>query len=134
MTIKLFDLAGERGQGESVAELQRCAEKQFQSLVGISQIAISPAIANAMAQFGLSELWHLAFELYTLSQRNVLNQNNYEAQTIIANGGYPFTFVNGLNFNAPNFAQCGVAQVSCTAPLDNISFGSTTTCRASAPA
>jgi hypothetical protein len=54
MTIKLFDLAGERGQGESVAELQRCAEKQFQSLVGISQIAISPAIANAMAEFGLS--------------------------------------------------------------------------------
>jgi|HubBroStandDraft_6_1064221.scaffolds.fasta_scaffold846123_2 hypothetical protein len=38
MTIKLFDLAGRRGQGASVAELQRCAEKQFQSLVGISQI------------------------------------------------------------------------------------------------
>jgi Putative beta-barrel porin-2, OmpL-like. bbp2 len=82
------------------------------------------------------EQWHLAFEFYTLSQRNVLNQNNAEAQTIIANGGYPFTFANGFNFNAPDFAQCGAAQVSCTArvvaalaylnyklsPLDNISF------------
>jgi hypothetical protein len=83
-----------------------------------------------------NEQWHLAFEFYTLSQRNVLNQNNSEAQTIIANGGYPFTSANGFNFNAPNFAQCGAAQVSCTArvvtslaylnykvlPLDNISF------------
>jgi hypothetical protein len=77
------------------------------------KFAISPAIANAMAQFGLCEQWHLAFELYTLSQRNVLNQNNSEAQTIIANGGYPFTFANGFNFNAPNFAQRGAAQVSC---------------------
>jgi hypothetical protein len=83
-----------------------------------------------------NEQWHVAFEFYTLSQRNVLNQNNSEAQTIIANGGYPFTFANGFNFNAPNLAQCGAAQVSCTArvvtslaylnykasPLDNISF------------
>jgi hypothetical protein len=83
-----------------------------------------------------NEQWHLAFELYTLSQRNVLNQNNSEAQTIIANGGYPFTLANGFNFNAPNFAQCGAAQMSCAArvvtalaylnykfsPLDNISF------------
>jgi hypothetical protein len=83
-----------------------------------------------------SEQWHLAFETYTLSQRNVLNQNNAQAQTIIANGGYPFTLANGFNFNAPNFAQCNAAQISCTArvvaavaylnykfsPLDNISF------------
>ena len=82
------------------------------------------------------EQWHLAFEMYTLSQSNVLNQNNAEAQTILANGGYPFTFANGFNYNAPNFAQCGVTLVSCTArvvaavaylnykfsPLDNISF------------
>jgi hypothetical protein len=34
MTIKLFDLAGEHGQGGTGRELQRCAEKQFQSLVG----------------------------------------------------------------------------------------------------
>ena len=83
-----------------------------------------------------NEQWHLAFEMYTLSQRNVLNQNNAEAQTIIANGGYPFTLANGFNFNAPDFAQCDATQVSCTArvvaavaylnykfsPLDNISF------------
>ena len=82
------------------------------------------------------ENWHLAFETYTLSQRNVLNQNNATAQDIIAKGGYPFTFANGFNFNAPNFAQCNPVQVSCTArvvaavaylnykfsPLDNISF------------
>ena len=82
------------------------------------------------------EQWHLAFEIYTLSQNNVLNQNNAEAQTIIAHGGYPFTFANGFNYNAPNFAQCNVAVVTCTArvvasvaylnykvsPLDNISF------------
>ena len=82
------------------------------------------------------EQWHLAFEMYMLSQNNVLNQNNAEAQTIIANGGYPFTFANGFNYNAPNFAQCTAVVVSCTArvvatvaylnyklsPLDNISF------------
>jgi hypothetical protein len=82
------------------------------------------------------EKWHLAFEMYTLSQRNVLNQNNAEAQSIIANGGYPFTVANGFNYNAPNFAQCNAALVSCTArvvaavaylnykfsQLDNISF------------
>jgi hypothetical protein len=82
------------------------------------------------------EQWHLAFEMYTLSQNNVLNQNNAEAQTIIASGGYPFTLANGFNYNAPNFAQCDVTLVSCTArvvaavaylnykfsPLDNISF------------
>jgi hypothetical protein len=83
-----------------------------------------------------NEQWHLALEVYTLSQRGVLNQNNSEAQTIIANGGYPFAPANGFNFNAPNFAQCPASQVSCTArvvaavayfnykfsPLDNISF------------
>jgi len=82
------------------------------------------------------EQWHLAFEMYTLSQRNVLNQNNAEAQTVIANGGYPFTLANGFNYNAPSFAQCSAALVSCAArvvaavaylnykfsPLDNISF------------
>jgi hypothetical protein len=80
--------------------------------------------------------WHLAFEMYTLSQNNVLNQNNAEAQTIMAKGGYPFTLANGFNYNAPSFARCNVALVSCTArvvaavaylnykfsPLDNISF------------
>jgi Putative beta-barrel porin-2, OmpL-like. bbp2 len=83
-----------------------------------------------------NEQWHLALEVYTLSQRGVLNQNNSEAQTIIANGGYPFAPANGFNFNAPNFAQCAASQLSCTAqvvaavaylnykfsPLDNLSF------------
>jgi hypothetical protein len=83
-----------------------------------------------------NEQWHLALEVYTLSQRNVLNVNNAEAQNIIANGGYPFSPANGFNYNAPNFAQCATTQVSCTArvvaavayfnykisPLNNLSF------------
>jgi hypothetical protein len=83
-----------------------------------------------------NDQWHLALEVYTLSQRGVLNENNAEAQTIIANGGYPFAPAYGFNFNAPNFAQCAPTLVSCTArvvaavaylnykfsPLDNISF------------
>jgi Putative beta-barrel porin-2, OmpL-like. bbp2 len=84
-----------------------------------------------------NDRWHLAFETYTLSQRNVLNQNNTEAQTIIAAGGYPFTPANGISFNAPGFAQCSdVNAVTCTArsvaalaylnykfsPLDNLTF------------
>jgi Putative beta-barrel porin-2, OmpL-like. bbp2 len=82
------------------------------------------------------EQWHLALEVYTLSQRNVLNENNAEAQKIIANGSYPFSLANGFNFNAPNFAQCAASAVSCTArvvaavayfnykfsPLDNLSL------------
>jgi Putative beta-barrel porin-2, OmpL-like. bbp2 len=82
------------------------------------------------------EDWHLALEVYTLSQRNVLNENNAEAQQIVANGGYPFSVANGFNFNAPNLAQCAASLVSCTArvvaavaylnykfsPLDNISI------------
>jgi hypothetical protein len=78
--------------------------------------AFFPQIGEGLlVRLGLNEQWDLAFEFYTLSQRNVLNQNNSEAQTIIANGGYPFTLANGFNFNAPNFAQCGAAQLSCTA-------------------
>jgi hypothetical protein len=82
------------------------------------------------------EDWHLALEVYTLSQRNVLNENNAEAQQIVANGGYPFSLADGFNFNAPNLAQCAASLVSCTArvvaavaylnykfsPLDNISI------------
>jgi Putative beta-barrel porin-2, OmpL-like. bbp2 len=82
------------------------------------------------------EDWHLALEVYTLSQRNVPNENNAESQQIVANGGYPFSLANGFNFNAPNLAQCAASLVSCTArvvaavaylnykfsPLDNISI------------
>jgi Putative beta-barrel porin-2, OmpL-like. bbp2 len=61
--------------------------------------------------------WHLSFEMYTSSQRNVLNGTgaNAEAAQIIANGGYPFTLANGFNFNAPGFAACSAAEVTCTA-------------------
>ena len=72
---------------------------------------------------------------YTLAQRNVFNANNSTAQRIIAAGGYPFSFQNGFNFNAPNLAQCANPNViTCTArdftalsylnykfsPLDNL--------------
>jgi hypothetical protein len=44
------------------------------------------------------EDWHLALEVYTLSQKNVLNENNAEAQQIVANGGYPFSLANRFQF------------------------------------
>ena len=82
-----------------------------------------------------NDQWHITFEAYTLSQRNVLNQNNATAQNIIANGGYPFNPTQ-MPFNSPNFAQCPAEVVTCTArvytalsylnykftPLDNLSF------------
>jgi hypothetical protein len=79
--------------------------------------------------------WHFSWEVYSLSQKNVLNAT--DPAGIIANGGYPFTAANGINFNAPNFAQCSnPSALTCTAevfatvmyvnyqfsPLDNISF------------
>jgi hypothetical protein len=82
-----------------------------------------------------NEQWHLSFETYMLSQKNVLNAT--DPIGIIANGGFPFTAANGIRFNAPNFAQCSDPNaLSCTArvfaalaylnykitPLDNISF------------
>jgi Putative beta-barrel porin-2, OmpL-like. bbp2 len=82
-----------------------------------------------------NEEWHLSMEAYTLSQRNVLNVT--DTAGIIANGGFPFTFANGFNFNAPNVAICqSPTQLTCTArvwtvlaylnwkftPLDNLSF------------
>jgi hypothetical protein len=82
-----------------------------------------------------NEEWHLSMEAYTLSQRNVLNVT--DPAGIIANGGFPFTFANGFNFNAPNVAICpSPTQLTCTArvwtvlaylnwkftPLDNLSF------------
>jgi hypothetical protein len=82
-----------------------------------------------------NEEWHISMEAYTLSQRNVLNVTDTAA--IIANGGFPFTFANGFNFNAPNVAICpNPASLTCTSrlwtvlaylnwkftPLDNLSF------------
>jgi hypothetical protein len=83
----------------------------------------------------INDQWHLSWEAYTLSQRNVLNAT--DPAGIIANGGFPFTAANGATFNAPFFAQCSNPQaLTCTAevfatvaylnyqfsPLDNISF------------
>jgi Putative beta-barrel porin-2, OmpL-like. bbp2 len=83
----------------------------------------------------ISPVWHLAWEAYELDQKNVLNIT--DPGGIIANGGFPFTPANGINFNAPFFAQCADPKaLTCTAravatvmylnyqlsPLDNISF------------
>jgi hypothetical protein len=58
--------------------------------------------------------WHLSWEAYTLSQKNVLNVT--DPAGIIANGGYPFTPANGFNYNAPGFATCSnPTAVTCTA-------------------
>jgi Putative beta-barrel porin-2, OmpL-like. bbp2 len=83
----------------------------------------------------INSQWHLSWEMYTLSQKNVLNAT--DPAGIIANGGFPFTAANGAVFNTPFFAQCSnPTALTCTAqvfatvaylnyqfsPLDNISF------------
>jgi hypothetical protein len=83
-----------------------------------------------------NDQWHLSFEAYDLHQRNVPNANNPNVQTIIAQGGTPFS-PQYIQFNAPNAAQCNsTTTLTCTAsaagavaylnyqfsPLDNISF------------
>jgi hypothetical protein len=86
----------------------------------------------------INEQWHFSWEAYTLSQKNVLNANNsFVTGQIVPNGGFPFSPAAGINFNAPNLAQCANPNVlTCTAsvfatvmylnyqfsPLDNISF------------
>jgi hypothetical protein len=82
-----------------------------------------------------NDQWHITFESYTLSQKNVLNVT--DPAGIIANGGFPFTLANGFQNNAPNLAVCAnPTALTCTArdftalsylnykfsPLDNISF------------
>jgi hypothetical protein len=84
-----------------------------------------------------NDQWHISFETYTLSQKNVPNANNPTVQNIVANGGTPFNPLTGVVFNAPNLAQCSdVNALSCTArvyaavtylnwkftPLDNLSI------------
>ena len=81
-----------------------------------------------------TEKFHVSFETYTLSQRNVLNIT--DPAGIIADGGYPFA-PGIIQFNAPNFAHCSDPNaITCTArvvtalaywnykvtPLDNISL------------
>lgn len=83
----------------------------------------------------ISPVWHFSWEAYEVDQKNVLNIT--DPLGIIANGGFPFTPANGINFNAPFFAQCSDPKaLTCTArafatvmylnyqlsPLDNISF------------
>lgn len=83
-----------------------------------------------------SDQWHLSYEIYTLSQRNDLNENNPTAQAIIAANGYPFGSPQITTGNGPAFAQCPALEVTCTArslgtvaylnwkftPLDNLSI------------
>ncbi len=86
----------------------------------------------------INSQWHFSWEAYTLSQQNVLNQNNaFVTGQIVPNGGFPFSAANGAVFNSPFLAQCSNPQVlTCKAevfatvmylnyqfsPLDNISF------------
>jgi hypothetical protein len=64
-----------------------------------------------------NEQWHISLEAYTLYQKDVINLTNPAAQTIIANGGTPFSNpFSGIVFNAPNGAVCSNPNVlSCTA-------------------
>jgi putative OmpL-like beta-barrel porin-2 len=81
-----------------------------------------------------NDQWHITAEVYTLSQRKVLNAS--DPAGIIANGGFPFNSTQ-MPFNAPFAAQCANPnELTCTArvfaalsylnykfsPLDNISF------------
>ncbi|MBN9226214.1 MULTISPECIES: outer membrane beta-barrel protein [Legionella] len=83
-----------------------------------------------------NDRWHIAYEIYTLHQKNVANINNPIAAAAIAAGGTPFS-PQYIPFNAPNAAQCNsTSTLACTAsvfatlayinyqfsPLDNISF------------
>jgi len=95
---------------------------------------------NNLQWFGLTyyhkfnDHWHVSFETYNLYQTKVPNINNATVQTVVANGGTPFS---GLKYNSPNFAQCSDPTVlTCTAkafamlaytnfqpsPRDNISL------------
>jgi hypothetical protein len=88
-----------------------------------------------------NERWHISYEFYHESQRNVPNLNNAYVQNLNAkygtDGGTPFSAAHGILFNAPGEALCASAQVlTCTAgsygttfylnytpePLDNFSF------------
>lgn len=101
---------------------------------------------NNLQWYGLTyyhkfdEHWHISFETYELGQHNVPNLNNPIAASAVANGGTPFSAgsaFNGINFNAPNAAQCkNTVTLTCTTrtytfltylnyspePLDNISL------------
>jgi len=82
-----------------------------------------------------NDKWHLSYEIYQTHQNHVANLNNPIAAAAIAAGGTPFS-PQTMPFNAPNGAQCGASDLTCTSkalgtvayinyqfsPLDNISF------------
>jgi Putative beta-barrel porin-2, OmpL-like. bbp2 len=97
---------------------------------------------NNLQWYGLTyyhifnDKWHISFEAYNLSERNVPNALNGLASSIVAGGGTPFS-PQFTPFNAPGTAQCKDPTVlTCTAstttalaylnykasPLDNISY------------
>jgi hypothetical protein len=97
---------------------------------------------NNLQWYGLTyyhifnDKWHISFEAYNLSERNVPNALNGLASSIVAGGGTPFS-PQFTPFNAPGLAQCKDPTVlTCTAstttalaylnykasPLDNISY------------
>jgi hypothetical protein len=52
-----------------------------------------------------NDYWHIAFETWNIHNKSVLDLNNANAQTILANGGTPFS-AQYMPFNAPNGAWC----------------------------
>jgi hypothetical protein len=97
---------------------------------------------NNLQWFGMtyyhkfSDKFHVAFEAYTLSQKNVINLNNPAMYAVFEGGGTPFS-PQFYPFNGPGGAQCdSTTAVSCTArvatelsywnwqisPLNNLSF------------
>ena len=58
----------------------------------------------------------LSWEMYSLRRKNVPNAT--DPAGIIANGGFPFTPANGINFKCTVFARCAnPRQLSCTAEI-----------------
>jgi hypothetical protein len=81
---------------------------------------------NNLQWYGLTayhkfnDKWHVAFEAYTEHENNVPNLNNPIVQAINtaygADGGTPFSSLQGIFFNNPDEAKCSSATVlTCTA-------------------
>jgi hypothetical protein len=67
-----------------------------------------------------NDQWHISYEFYHESQRNVPNLNNSYVQGLNSlygtDGGTPFSAAQGILFNAPSEAQCASPSVlTCTA-------------------
>jgi len=63
--------------------------------------------------------WNISFESYMLYEKDVPNLNNPAAVAIINSGGTPFSNpFSGIQFNAPNAAQCSNPNVlTCTSQV-----------------